>query len=924
LILLLFLTSSVVSAFGNASSVASTSTLLTVLSGQTHQQFPVIYGDRVIWVDSSGTGLVHLYNISTGEETALISDYIPADGEIPAIFDHFVSWTHNTGLGYGVLLYDIDTGEEWCVVSGNGTMAWNPDLGRGSVVWEEHRLGSWDIYSRDIATGEETILTPDTDDTDQTNPAISNSWIAWQSYYSDTDTHDIFLYSRVNGNTTPITPGTEDTDELYPAIDGEYLVYERIDPYTWCSDIYLFNITSEETLLLTPGTEYTSERTPDIHDGRVVWTGQDPSDYSYELFLYEIDSGSTTLLQREIDQTDPSLPAIFGERVVWQQPDPETGYFDIYMVTLGIDDPPLVADFTADPLKGGVPLQVNFTDLSSGGPSGWLWNFGDGSTSREQNPVHTYPAAGVYDISLLIHTAHQRSGMHIPGYIYVGSPPAPAFSFDRCEGLAPLTVRFSDQSTGTPGTYLWDFGDGTTSVEKDPEHTYVLPGSYGVSLTTGNEFGNATASVDGCIMVPQGVRNDMVPDIPGISCEYESSLQRLTLNSSLVQVNVLNDTSVEVVPSSDTGIGKILFTSGEGFSWTDQFSLTCFVTGVQISSPPLFYGEVEDNSSVTYRVTGTEYPQNGTFHAELWENATPWDYQKFNEISILGNYSGICGVAFTAQFGHCNFSGCPAGTLVFGLDPEWIEQNGWRRTYTVDAIPDKAGVYLDSEFIGYSPVVLDERVKGGDHTLRIEYPGCTPNETTITLPYKRDSIRVIRVADDGSGEVLPATFLYHDTQHNIDYFSAESPNGFSTFGVASTSRAGSPIQVFYLTLSKFVSGQESGGTTTGGGGGGGYGGSGSVSSAAPAPTAVPTQSGPLEEVAAMAPARVSGAFSEEAATITATTTMTPGEMPLPGNPAAGLPSAIGFVLIRNVAIVFGVVLVAALLVLRWRRGGNES
>ena|GEM_PF-5199769 len=74
----------------------------------------------------------------------------------------------------------------------------------------------------------------------------------------------------------------------------------------------------------------------------------------------------------------------------------------------------------------------------------------------------------------------------------------------------------------------------------------------------------------------------------------------------------------------------------------------------------------------------------------------------------------------------------------------------------------------------------------------------------------------------------------------------------------------------------------------------------------------------------MAPANVAGALQEPVATTVATSAEATGGNSLPNNPGAVLPSVVGYTLIRNVAIVFGVVLVAALLVLRWRRGEEES
>ncbi|MEA1921237.1 MAG: PKD domain-containing protein, partial [Pseudomonadota bacterium] len=61
---------------------------------------------------------------------------------------------------------------------------------------------------------------------------------------------------------------------------------------------------------------------------------------------------------------------------------------------------PPVADFTADPTSGAPLLLVTFTDISTNDPTSWLWNFGDGNTSSEQNPAHLYTNQGTYTVTL--------------------------------------------------------------------------------------------------------------------------------------------------------------------------------------------------------------------------------------------------------------------------------------------------------------------------------------------------------------------------------------------------------------------------------------------------------------------------------------------------------------------------------------------
>ena len=70
------------------------------------------------------------------------------------------------------------------------------------------------------------------------------------------------------------------------------------------------------------------------------------------------------------------------------------------------------ADFSATPLSGKMPLEVAFTDSSSGTVTGWSWDFGDGSTSTEQNPTHTYARPGKYSVSLTV-TGNSGSAVEI-------------------------------------------------------------------------------------------------------------------------------------------------------------------------------------------------------------------------------------------------------------------------------------------------------------------------------------------------------------------------------------------------------------------------------------------------------------------------------------------------------------------------------
>ncbi len=160
-------------------------------------------------------------------------------------------------------------------------------------------------------------------------------------------------------------------------------------------------------------------------------------------------------------------------------------------------DPPLapVADFSADPVTGCAPLEVTFTDASSGDISGWAWDFGDGGTDTAQNPIHTYAAPGTYDVVLTVTGPGGSDTKTSTGLITVSGPPTAAFAMSDTTGTVPLTVNFTDLSTGDPTTWAWDFGDGGTDTVQNPVHTYAAADTFTVTLIAGNACGADTTSL---------------------------------------------------------------------------------------------------------------------------------------------------------------------------------------------------------------------------------------------------------------------------------------------------------------------------------------------------------------------------------------------------------------------------------------------
>ena len=160
----------------------------------------------------------------------------------------------------------------------------------------------------------------------------------------------------------------------------------------------------------------------------------------------------------------------------------------------GPGGPGPTAGFTATPTSGTAPLTVNFTDTSTGSPTSWAWTFGDGGISSSPSPSYTYNSTGTFTATLTV--SNTLGSSSAARTIIVSQPSAPIASFTATptSGAAPLTVNFTDTSSGSPTSWAWDFGDGGISSSASPSHTYGTTGTFTATLTATNALGSSSAS----------------------------------------------------------------------------------------------------------------------------------------------------------------------------------------------------------------------------------------------------------------------------------------------------------------------------------------------------------------------------------------------------------------------------------------------
>ena len=170
----------------------------------------------------------------------------------------------------------------------------------------------------------------------------------------------------------------------------------------------------------------------------------------------------------------------------------------------------LHASFNATPTSQCAPAVIQFTDSSTGNPTSWKWDLGNGTTSFLQNPSATYLTPGSYTVKLVVKNSAQSDSVTKTGFITVYTLPTAQFTSTDTTGCYPLPVQFTDQSnagSGSIATWQWDFGDGFTSTQQNPSHIYENSGNFNVTLQVTNSHGcTNTIARNQYIRINTGVR----------------------------------------------------------------------------------------------------------------------------------------------------------------------------------------------------------------------------------------------------------------------------------------------------------------------------------------------------------------------------------------------------------------------------------
>ena len=371
-----------------------------------------------------------------------------------------------------------------------------PSIYGDKIVFLDDRSGWNNIYMYDLSTSKEAQIT--TSESKKEYPAIFEDKIVWQEYSNNTNTRDKSDIHMYNLSTSKEIQVTNSGGARNPVIYGDKIAY--IYTLNGITNICFYDLSTSSEIQITNNG---SAKNPAIYKDRIVWQDSRNRWETYDIYMYDLFTKKET--QITTNQSTKDL-AIYGDKIVWT--DYRNGYSDIYMYNLSTSketritingsayDPTIYEDrivwqdrndreyLNADIYMYNISTHTETQITSNKSRQSSPAIYGDRivwvDSHNEYTNVFPYANADIYMCTV--------SGIK-PSL----KTPVADFFANITSGNAPLKVLFTDNSTGSPNFWYWDFGDGIKSKHAlNATHTFTEKGEYDVSLTVTNENGSNT------------------------------------------------------------------------------------------------------------------------------------------------------------------------------------------------------------------------------------------------------------------------------------------------------------------------------------------------------------------------------------------------------------------------------------------------
>jgi PKD repeat protein len=279
--------------------------------------------------------------------------------------------------------------------------------------------------------------------------------------------------------------------------------------------------------------------------------------------------------------------------------------------------------------------------------------------------------------------------------------------------MVPLTVIFSESSSGIPTAWNWSFGDGEFSEIQSPTHTYTAGGVYSVTLNATNAYGTGTLSKPAYITVTSGAHEIAFTNFTGISVQPVNSHSYLVYDKlSLPHFVLASDKSTLVShPPLTYGWQNITFVSSGSVGFTDnpdtiQGNFSHVILKTKDITPVGFSNSIGNNIRMNYQMNTILYRYPGWLITDIWEGTTSSDNHNFQIIYTQCNFATMS-PAYTIDLTRNNLTVSEDSTLNVSVGSGWVtgsEDLDWGRQHTFllatgyDSLGNLNGIVFPARF----------------------------------------------------------------------------------------------------------------------------------------------------------------------------------------------------------------------------------